>query len=313
MTVEEKEKTQTTTVEENKADLLKGTEAEKAEENKAAETEKKPEEKEQSETAAEVIKPEHISAIQDLAVDGAAPLVQYREDADFLLKQLDIYDPAQFQKGGLYEGLPVLTFNGKSIYQMSETEIENGIKAIEDSDMSTQDKRRNIREFDKAIILFQKRKEHLLEKINEGLIKTEYDEWQKVESSFTNKETGFPELKKHIPEIWEFCKSKMEASPSLKAKCEGRNGSVTEKVKLVARAIKELGISQKLTGDDSENERANVGIPAGNAGKQSPSRGSKEPTFTRAQIRDLQSKGKITPAVLAQINKAMAEGRIKDE
>lgn len=310
MTVEEKEKTQTTTVEENKADLLKGTEAEKTEENKAAETENKAEEKEQSEAVAEVIKPEHISAIQDLAVDGAATIAQAREDANFLLKQVDIIDPSQFEKGGLYESLDPLKMNGKLIYQMSQEEIDRNVDIIEASDLSPQEKRQRIRLIDKALIQFNERKSQVKRVLTQNLDDANLREWQQVELSFTDEKKGIPGIKKYIPEIWEFCKKQINESPSLKAKCQD---SITEKVKLTARAIKELGISQKLTGDDSENERANVGIPAGNAGKQSPGRGSKEPTFTRAQLQDLLKKpGKVTPELLAQINKATAEGRIKE-
>ncbi len=299
MTVEQKEQLQ----EEKKADLLTGVQ-EQAEEEKP---EEKMEEEKPSESAV-VINPEQIAAIQDLAVDGAVPIAQAREDAEFLLKHIDVVDASQFQKGGLYENLDPLQMNGKLIYQMSQEEIDRNIAIIEESDLSPQDKRQRVRLIDKAMIQFNHRKDYLHNKLTENLKDANLREWQQVELSFKDKEKGIPGIEKHIKDIWDFCVEQMEASPSLKAKC---TQSISEKVKLTARAIKELDISQKLSGDDSENERPNVGIPAGNAGKQPSNRGSKEPTFTRAQLQELSRKGNITPEVLAQINKANAEGRIK--
>jgi hypothetical protein len=252
---------------------------------------------------------EKLPAIQDSAIDNSSKIAQFREDSAYILKQLDTPDVSQFETNGLYRNLVPHKLGDKLLYTCSQSEIDRSISDIRNSELPDPEKYRRLHAIESAMAVFNDRKAQLKEAYKGNFSQANLLEWQQVELSFTDEKKGIPGIKAHIPEIWKWCQEQMADSPSLRAKCED---SIAEKVKLTSRAIRELGIDKKLkTG--SENERATVSVPAGNAGAKATKRGSsKEPSFTRAQLAEFnKNPSKVSDAMMARIDRAIELGRIK--
>ena len=300
--------------------LLNGTEEKETETPQATEKEsagddgeEEIQEQETRESTPEIDLKTVASTIQETLQDKVEQIQQIREENTFLSKQVVVPDASQFEKGGLYEDLPQWFLGQTLIYQASEYQVNQAISQIEnDPGLSESEKRQRLRTIDKALAVYEDRKNQYSKQIAQNLDNTNVQEWQAVELGFKDSKTGIKGIEKYIPEIWEWCKAEMASSRVTKAKCEA---SFDEKFKLAVKAIRALGIDKKLGKDLSGEDRPGISVPVGQAGNRGTKRGAESaPTFTRKQLAELtKNPAKVDEKLMEQINKAMAEGRIRDK
>jgi hypothetical protein len=307
--------TQAEQAQEQEKDLLIGTEGESEKEIEDAgdNGEEEIEEPEAEETPAIDLK-EKVAAIQETLQEKAEKIEQLREDSVFLSKQIVTPDAEQFDKGGIYEDLPKWYLGQKLLYQASQAEIDRAIQWIEnDPELSESDKRQKLRTIDKALAVFEDRKIQYQKQNDKSLNDLNVQEWQQVELGFKDPKTGIKGLtQEHIKKVWDWCVAEMSASRSVKARCDA---SFDAKLNLAVKAIRVLGIDKELGKDLSGEDRLDIDVPVGQPASRGTKRGaSTAPTFTRKQLAEFaKNPAKVDEKLMAQINKAMAEGRIKDK
>lgn len=200
-------------------------------------------------------------------------LEEAREAAQYFRTQLEN------RQGEFLSDLPEYTYRGRSIYQMSETEIDAAVEEILSGSLPNDQKRKNIKILTGSHAAMTDRIMRAEAALSSEEQKINDYEWSQVEVALLE---DVPELKPHIQAISRWIKLQIEQKPYLKAKeAQGKLG----KYDLVVKAINALQLNEKL---DVPGKRPELKAPvAKKAGSQSAKGGQSKPTFTREQIRKM--------------------------
>lgn len=267
------------------------------------------------EDAAPIDLKEASETVRENIQEKVEKLEEFREENIFLGKQLAKPDLAQFQDDGIFASLPKVSgqlpyIGNVMLYHATDDQVEQAINSIDArEDLGAAQKRDIIRKIERYRGAFEDRKAQYEKQVENNLQNAWQQEWAAVEEGFKK---GLPDLAQDdIKDVWEWCKVQMSNSRKTKAACDA---SFDAKFELAVKAIRMLGIDKKLGKALSAEDRPEP-PPVGKGGSRGVQRGAANaPTFTRSQLQKLMAHPeKVDEKTMAAINKALAEGRIKDK